>query len=30
MTSVLMPNMCHSFCTLYYCYLRIVYFARVG
>jgi len=26
----LMSNMCHSFCTLYYCYSRVVYFARVG
>jgi len=29
MTSVLTSNMRHSFCTLYYCYLRVVYFARV-
>jgi len=30
MTSVLTSNMCHSICALYYCYLRVVYFAWVG
>jgi len=29
-TSFLTSNMCHSFCTLYYCYLRAVYFAQLG
>jgi len=30
MTSVLTSNICHGFYKLYYCYLRVVYFARVG
>jgi len=28
-TSVQSSNMWHTFCKLYYCYLRVVYFARI-